>query len=219
MKNKIDKKTLILTTLVAVLPIIAALIMWDKIPDVVATHWDAHGNVNGTSSKFIGTIVFPGGMALLTFAMPFLLSIDPKYSNTSSKLRTAVQWFIPAVSLVCSIITLAAALGISLPVAKICISLIGLLILVIGNYLPKTKQSYTVGIRVPWTLNSEDNWNKTHRFGGFLWVIGGIIMIFCAFIPYGEIVFVICLFVITLAPIVYSYVYYRKHGDKETDSE
>lgn len=215
MKNRIDKKTLILTTLVAVLPIIIALIMWNKLPDVVATHWDSHGNVNGTSSKLVGTILFPGGMAVLTFVMPFLMAIDPKYTNMSSKLRTVVQWFIPAISLVCSGITLAAALGYKLPVATICMTLIGLMIVCIGNYLPKTKQSYTMGIRVPWTLNSEENWNKTHRLAGFLWVVGGILLIISGFIKNGVWLFCGTLLVITFVPIVYSFIYYRKYGNDE----
>ena len=91
----------------------------------------------------------------------------------------------------------------------------GVLFLIIGNYLPKCKQNYTIGIKVPWTLNSEDNWNKTHRLAGIIWTAGSAIIIvgsffkkaviFTTFVPIVIMVFV---------PIIYSYLYYRKHGEK-----
>ena len=89
---------------------------------------------------------------------------------------------------------------------------VGILFTVIGNFLPKTKQTYTIGIRVPWTLNSEENWNKTHRMAGYLWVVCGILFIASAFLPESEILYIILLCVIIFVPIIYSYVIYRKEN-------
>lgn len=83
---------------------------------------------------------------------------------------------------------------------------LGLLFLVLGNYLPKVRQNYTVGIKLPWTLNDETNWNKTHRLAGKLWVVGGLaLFIFGLFgIENGSIIF-ISLAVILVVPMIYSY--------------
>jgi len=88
--------------------------------------------------------------------------------------------------------------------------LMGLLFILIGNYLPKTKQSYTMGIKLPWTLASEENWNRTHRLAGFLWVLGGVYFIVMSFIGWSLIAFLIPLAVMVLIPAVYSYLLYRK---------
>jgi hypothetical protein len=88
----------------------------------------------------------------------------------------------------------------------------GLLFLIIGNYMPKTRMNATMGIKIYWTYTSEENWNATHRIAGKLWVIGGILMLFCSFLPLGWAVaamFGILLFMV-LIPVVYSWRFYKK---------
>ena len=85
--------------------------------------------------------------------------------------------------------------------------------ILLGNYLPKCRQNYTIGIKVPWTLNSERNWNMTHRFAGYLWVITGVVSLICLFILPREIfaiIFFVGLGVMVVVPIVYSFMLYRK---------
>ena len=105
---------------------------------------------------------------------------------------------------------MASALGYKVAVGLIVPFIIGLLFIVIGNYLPKTKQSYTMGIKLPWTLDSEENWNRTHRLAGFLWVIGGVLFIIAALLKLDFWVDVVILLIMTLVPTVYSYVFYRR---------
>ena len=103
-------------------------------------------------------------------------------------------------------------------VEKIMPILLGLMFIVIGNYLPKCKQSYTMGIKLPWTLNDEENWNRTHRLGGKLWVACGLIFIVSMFLP-NKFMVAITLVVITIAvlvPTVYSYLLFR---EKEKHAE
>jgi uncharacterized membrane protein len=103
----------------------------------------------------------------------------------------------------------ATALGHKVSVEIIMPLFIGALVVVIGNYLPKCKQSYTMGIKLPWTLNDEENWNKTHRLAGFLWVICGVVMMATAFL--GEFwLFFVLLIPMTIIPTVYSYSLYKK---------
>ena len=90
----------------------------------------------------------------------------------------------------------------------------GLMFIIVGNLLPKCPQTYTMGIKLPWTLASEENWNKTHRFGGKLWVGGGILTMATAFL--GSFWLLIgVLVVMVVAPTLYSYLYYRKYEKKE----
>ena len=96
--------------------------------------------------------------------------------------------------------------------------LVGAMFVVIGNWLPKCAQTYTMGIKLPWTLDSEANWNATHRFGGKVWVLGGFVTMLSAFYSnFWSLLIIIVLMVI--APTVYSYLYYRNHEKENTDEE
>ena len=78
-----------------------------------------------------------------------------------------------------------------------------------GNYLPKCQQNYTIGIKIPWTLNSEENWNRTHRFAGRLWVVCGLALMLTGFFGGFWIFFAVVLLMV-LAPLAYSYALHRK---------
>jgi len=87
--------------------------------------------------------------------------------------------------------------------------LVGLTLAIIGNYLPKCKQNYTIGIKIPWTLNSEENWNRTHRFAGRLWMVCGLAIMLTGFIG-GFWVFLPIVLLMVLVPFLYSYILYRR---------
>ena len=94
---------------------------------------------------------------------------------------------------------------------------LGLVFIIVGNYMPKVKQNYFLGIKLPWTYASEENWNKTHRMAGKLWVAGGILFLANFFfrIQWME---VIIMFAMILIPVVYSYLYSRKEQKKGSES-
>lgn len=101
------------------------------------------------------------------------------------------------------------SLGYATDIGFIMSLMIGVLYIALGNYIPKVKQNYTVGFRVRWTLDDEDNWYHTHRFGGKCMVIGGILMMAAS--PVINIWLLITVaFVPALLPILYSYIYYKK---------
>lgn len=210
MKNNSFKTNTIITTIVCLIPVVLGIILYSRLPDVVATHWGADGQPNGWSPKFVGVIVFPGSLALINILFPFPLKMDPKRKNMDSKLILICQWIIPLVSMFASGITLAAGLGKDVNVELFAMLLLGIVFVAIGNYMPKTKQSYTMGIKLPWTLNSEENWNKTHRMAGFLWVIGGILLIIAGIFGITFYVAIVAMILMTIVPIVYSYVLYTK---------
>ena len=89
---------------------------------------------------------------------------------------------------------------------------LGILFVIIGNYLPKCKQNHTIGIKIVWTLNNEENWNATHRISGKIWVIGGLCTIVCLFLPIEIVPYLLLpiFLMMIIIPILYSYIYYRK---------
>ena len=207
MKNR---KMLIVTTLVCLLPLLAGALVYSRLPEQVATHFDLHGNPDGWSSRAFAVFGLPGILLAVNLLVPFLLRADPKHENMSGALVNIAIWTVPLVSLLCSGLTLGRALGYDLRIEMVLPVFMGILFILIGNYLPKTKQSYTMGIKLPWTLASEENWNRTHRLAGFLWVLGGVYFIVMSFIGWSVPAFVLPLAVMVLLPIVYSYQLYRK---------
>ena len=205
-----DKKTLILTTLVCLIPIVAGALVYSRLPETMATHWNMSGEADGWSSRAFAVFGLPGILLAVNLLIPFALQADPKHKNMSGALVNIVIWTVPVVSLLCSGLTLGRALGYDLRIEVVLPVFMGVLFILIGNYLPKTKQSYTMGIKLPWTLASEENWNRTHRLAGFLWVLGGVYFIVMSFIGWNLIAFLIPIVLMVLAPTVYSYLLYRK---------
>ena len=206
---KKNLKTLIVTSILIVLPVLAGIILWDRLPEQMPTHWNAAGDIDGWTSKPF--TVF--GLPLILLAAQWLCVLgtlaDPKKENHPTKILHLVLWIIPVLSLVLGTITYATALGKAVRVEVIMPILIGLILAIIGNYMPKCKQNYTIGIKIPWTLNSEENWNRTHRFAGWLWTFSGIVVMLTGFFG-GFWIFLIIVLLMVLAPILYSYLLFRK---------
>ncbi len=206
---KENKKTLFITCAVILLPIIAGLLLWDRLPDRIPTHWGMGGEVDGWSGKGFAVFAMPAlmlGIQLLCF---FVTASDPKRGNIRRKYLSMVLWIIPVLSVMTSCISYAVALGAQIRVEQVIPGFIGLMFVIIGNYMPKFQQSYTLGIKLPWTLSSEENWNRTHRFGGKIWALGGIGVLFCTLMGWG-IASIVILAVVVIVPTIYSYVLYRK---------
>lgn len=207
MKNK---KTLVITSLICLLPIIVGALVYKRLPETIATHFDLNGNPDGWSSRAFAVFGLPAILLAVNLLLPFMLRADPKHENMSGALVNITIWTIPVLSLICSGLTLGRALGYDVRIERVLPVFMGVLFILIGNYLPKTKQSYTMGIKLPWTLASEENWNRTHRLAGFLWVLGGVFFIVMSFIGWSVPAFVLPLAVMVLVPMVYSYLLYRK---------
>lgn len=142
----------------------------------------------------------------------FLISAaDPGNRGRNEKPLRLVLWIMPILSLLCAGLSYALSAGISLSVGRITTLCLGLMFAAIGNYLPKCRRNYTIGIKVTWALASDENWNATHRFAGRVWVIGGVAVMLAALLPEGWNVFAAVLgaVVISVIPTVYSYRYYK----------
>ena len=212
---KENKRIIILTTLVTLLPMLAGLILWGRLPEKMPIHWNVSGELDGWAGKAFAVFAIPGFMAAAHLFCVLCTSLDPKVKNQTREVLWLVFWICPFVSVLVCAVMYAAALGAELNVASVVTGMCGVLYTALGNYLPKCRRNYTVGIKVMWALEDEANWNATHRFAGKLWAAGGIIVILAAFIPSTQWTFCILLaasILMALLPVIYSYLYYKKHG-------
>ena len=206
---KKNLKILIVTSIIVLLPIIAGLVLWNDLPDQIPVHWNAANEVDNWASKPVAVFGFPALMLAVHWLCMFATVADPKKQNHPEKVKQMLFWFVPVLNIVLSAVTYTTAMGGSVRVEVLLPVLLGVLFAIIGNYLPKCKQNYTIGIKIPWTLASEENWNKTHRLAGYIWVAGGVLIIVLGFFGLVWGILPIAL-VMTLVPFAYSYILYRK---------
>ena len=215
-KVKKYRTTIIITTLITLLPILFGLIVWNRLPEQIATHWGANGQADGYSGKAFAVFGIPCILAVLQLFVSFITLNDPKRRNIHKKPLTLTFWIIPVMSVIVNGITYAAALGMEIEVGIIISILVGILLIALGNYMPKLQQNYTIGIRVPWTLNSTENWNRTHRLGGKTFILGGFLLIIAGFLgsvmgDYGTLAALIVIVLICAGvPAVYSFWLFKK---------
>lgn len=205
--------TALTTSIVCLLPIIFGFLLWDQLPDQLIIHWNSAGEPDGYAPKVLGIFGLPLLMCGLNLFLQFRMRTDPKIENASKTLVFLAKWIIPVLTLILMPVTLFASMGAEIPVLVIVPLLLGVILIAIGNYLPKSKQSYMVGIRLPWTLNSEENWNRTHHLAGYLWIGAGVLLLLlCAFLPAVWFLPVLGIILILVAgiPFAYSYSLHRK---------
>lgn len=206
---KKNLKMMILTSIVILAPVVVGLILWDQLPAQMATHFTTNGEPDGWSSKEFAVFGLPLLLLAVHWFCVAVTGTDPKSENISDKMMNLILWICPMVSVVGDGFTYLYAMDNSVNTTKFAMLFLGCIFIVIGNYLPKMKQSYTLGIKLPWTLNSEENWYRTHRLAGYTFIIGGLMMIVTSFMPFHWLVFV-SLFVMVGIPTIYSYLLYRK---------
>jgi len=178
------KKVFIFSLVLGVLQAVAAIVAWQFMPDMLPANWGVGGEVTRWTGRWI--LFLPAMLTIgVTLLLYFVPKIDPKGENIkrSGKGYPAVIIIIAALATVILITTILTGLGTNVPIHIIIPIFIGIMFIVIGNYLPQAKQNYSYGIRMPWTLQNEEVWAKTHRVGGRIFVIVGLLFIGGAFLP------------------------------------
>ena len=207
-----NKWMLLITSVVILLPIVAGVLLWDKLPEQVPFHWDINGEVDRWASRWVAVFLMPLIMLGVQWLCFFLSQLDPKQKSNPSKMLGLVLWIVPVTNTLLNVMVYLAAFGRDLNIAVVLPLFFGALFVVIGNYLPKCRQSYTMGIKLPWTLEDEEIWNATHRMAGKLWVCGGLLTMPCALLPaiaaFSTMMGI--LLVMVVVPTVYSYRLYEK---------
>lgn len=203
------KGKIILTSIVTCLPIVVGLLLWNRLPDRMATHFGAGNVPDGWSSKEFAVFGLPLILTALHIFTIIVTLNDPKKKNIGSKMLSLIFWIVPVISCIICLVTYSYSLEIKINIGLIVNLCVGVTFVLLGNYMSKNRQNYTVGIRLPWTLNSQENWNRTHRLASVLWVIAGIIFIINSFLE-NSIVMIAVLIIITVIPAVYSFVLHQK---------
>ncbi len=189
-------------------------LLYNKLPDQMATHFGTSGEADGYQGKFAFLLT----SSLMLIGIPLLLKVirymDPKRTNydkfelTYDRFRLIFTAFLSVMMGV----TILYNLGFAVNIQMIVLIGMGILFIFLGNYMSRIRLNYTMGIRTPWTLASEEVWRRTHRLAGPLWFIAGIIVIILAFLP-GNLAFILLMIIIAivvLIPILYSYLLYKK---------
>ncbi|MDD6526605.1 MAG: SdpI family protein [Oscillospiraceae bacterium] len=217
MKNMKNKPVVLLGAAVCLLPCLFGLILYKDLPDRLPIHWNMAGEADNFAPKPFAVFGLPVILTLFHLICHIGASADKRRANYSKALEAMTYWLIPALSLILCPMTLLASKGVDVRIEVIVPCLIGLMLVFIGNYLPKCKPNSTMGIKIPWTLKNEENWNKTHRLAGKLWIIGGIVSIICTFCGYPLLLFA-AVAVVVAVPVIYSFALSRSQRDTNAGS-
>lgn len=193
----------------------AGLSIWayPHAPPIVPTHWDAAGHVNGYMSKLWGIWLWPIillGIWLLIIILP---AISPKgfRLEQSANVLNLIVVAVMVTEFIASVVVIRSALGMPAPPSGFMLVLVGVLFLIIGNFMGKMRKNFFMGIRTPWTLASDEVWLRTHRLSGWLFMLGGITFLVCGLAGVGSAAPIMAVVVgLVIVPIVYSYVIYRR---------
>ena len=204
--------------IVALLPLAYLAFVYDSLPQTVAVHFDFElkpDRMGNKSELWWATGVVAGVSIVTYFLLNNIHRIDPKRKNAAPsaifhKLAFGLVIFIAAINFM--IIRMAQG---DTVLQNFVFPLLGVMLAFIGNYMVHIKPNYFAGFRLPWTLNNNENWRKTHQLGGRLWFAGGLLIaVVSLFLP-TEAAFIFFLAAITLMvaiPLVYSYRLFKKQS-------
>tara|TARA_Y100000310_G_scaffold343979_1_gene454335 strand:- start:284 stop:925 length:642 start_codon:yes stop_codon:yes gene_type:complete len=207
------KKLHLAIIVLILLAVMLSLILYSYFPDQIASHWNAKGEVDDYMSKFWGVFLFPFIFIGLYLIYLFIPKIDPlkknleKFRNYFDSLILVIMGFLFYVF----ILTMLWNLGFRFDMTKMIFPAIGFLFIFMGFVMPRFKRNWFVGIRTPWTISNDVVWNKTHRLGGKLFILSGIIALFGIFFSNYLLWFVMLpIIASTIWLVIYSYLEYTK---------
>ena len=198
------------------LPIAYLSSIYGSLPDIVPTHFNHKGEVDGRGEKstLLVMTIFISGISLFTyFLVKYANKIDPKKSGQSPELLQKIAYMLLVFLSAIQMVIIHSTQTGSLEGNKYLMPLIGLLFAGLGNFMHSIKPNYFIGMRLPWTLEDPENWRKTHQVGSKLWMIGGIAI--AVITPFfngapGFTIAMVILAIIVIYPMMYSYRFYKK---------
>lgn len=206
---------------IAIIPLLYLLIIWKSLPEKIAIHFDLQGHPDryGDKNELLLMIAILSAMSIgLFFILSNIYRIDPKKYAAENKDRLVRMAFVISIfmsAMCCFIIYSSAKEGFELGIRYVFAG-VGLLFCFIGNYMHTIKPNYFAGFRIPWTLNNEENWRKTHLLGGKVWFAGGLVItILCLVLPdtISIFIFFTLTMILVIIPVVYSYRLYKNNNE------
>lgn len=210
--NKKNILKAIISSIVILLPIIFGVIFWDSLPDAITTHFGADGTPDGASSKAFAVFGLPLILLALHWVCVLTTFLTNRKNGQSDKVYTLLFFIMPMLSIFVATLIYATAFNYDLHLGSILCVIFGLMFVLMGNYMPKITRNRTMGIKIKWTLASDENWAATHRVAGKVWFFGGFVVMLGALLPLGALMIAAlpAILLLVLIPTVYSYVFYRK---------
>ena len=205
---------------VVLIPIFYLGIIYTSLPTIVPIHWNIEGEIDKLGDK--STLIYISALPLLVYLIFTIMpKVDPKnklmyMGNKFQKLKNVLTVFVSLMIIV--VIHLVKHPTLANP--KLIIMALGIMYIILGNYFKTIKANYFIGIRTPWSLENEMVWKNTHILGGKLWFVGGILIVLSSWVISQEYLFYVFLsitLIITLIPIIYSYILF-KNINKTTES-
>lgn len=207
-----------LSVIILIFQVIASIYFWLTLAEgvLIPSHFNLKGEVDSYMTKEWGIAFFP----LINLGLFLLMFLLPLYSPRFKKQPERFQKIIPRITFIL-IATFSALHIMLLSIAKwqildaklLLFILLGILFILLGNLLPKLPSNFFIGIRSPWTLSSEENWQKTHRVGGYSFVFGGIVMIINGFVNNeiaNMIIGIVALLFLVVIPLGYSFLIFQQ---------
>jgi uncharacterized membrane protein len=200
---------------IVLLSVVITAIVYPRLPAIIPTHWDTNGEINGWSGRWF-VWVLPLALAMLWAMIRWLPTIDPRGANYARFAGAFEGIFILLMLFIFGLhmVILGAALGRNVSVERLAPGGLGLLLIGLGILLPRARPNWFVGIRTPWTLSNDRVWERTHRFGGQLFIVAGAIIVIAAFIS-SQLAFPVMIWACAVSAVVllvYSYVAWRKEA-------
>lgn len=199
---------------IVILPFIYLAYIWKELPVKVPMHYTINGEIDRYGDK-LGLIVISILLPVLIYGIFLIVpKIDPKgkLKLMGNKLQ-AIKVLLTTFMSILALFIIYSAKNQSLANPNYILLLMGILYIILGNYFKTFKTNYFIGIKTPWTLENETVWKKTHKLGGIMWFIGGIIIVLSSMILDNQpnlILFLVITGIITIVPIVYSYLLFKK---------
>ncbi|HET9424550.1 MAG TPA: SdpI family protein [Gemmatimonadaceae bacterium] len=195
--------------------------VYGSLPERVPSHWNSEGVIDGYSDRKFAAWLMPGILIAMALILPRLPSIDPRRENFA-KFRPTYDLVVNAIMTMIAVLHVAilgSALGWPISMDKLMPFMVGALLVLLGNVMPRARSNWWFGIRTPWTLSNERVWERTHRIGGVLFVIAGILLMLSALVfPSGAFPMVMVTVVgASVIPFAYSYFAWRQETRRATN--
>lgn len=210
---KENRMRIILSSVVTLLPVLYGILFWDKLPDSFTTHWGADGIADGTGSKAFVVFGIPAIFLAVNLLCVFCTYLDKHNREKNQKAMGVIFWIMPILSVLINCVIYKTTGSNAFDFFWLFPVMFGVLFIVLGNYMPKTASNRTLGVKTAFTLGNEENWNKTHRLTGRIWVAGGVVILATSFLPlkWSVGILLATILVMVIVPYLYSYNIYLKH--------
>jgi len=192
--------------------LVATIWLYPQLPAQTPVHWDMHDHVNGTMPRLWAAgvpLLIVLGLAALMIVLP---KISPRRFGIAPFIRVwnIVMLALQGLMLALGLCVLLAGAGHHLPISVIGMTVVGVVLMVLGNYMGKLRQNFFAGIRTPWTLASDAVWERTHRLAGWVFMLAGVVTVVAALAGAMSGWLLAVIVAVLLIPVVYSYFAYQR---------